>query len=131
MRRLSVRMPLSENPREFVLAAILITVGAVLFAGFGVTTMSGNTYDAGNVRGWWIVYEAIGWGKYIACARLMYIGDRTTLRHGFLGWKRTALLWLPLVLFVFLSYLQWVVMADARTGYLQRIGHWDGELAGS
>jgi hypothetical protein len=131
MRRLSVRSRLSQNPREFVLAAILITLAAVLLAGFGVTTLSGSVYDEGNLTGWRIAYEVIGWGKYVAFARLLYIGARASVRHGYLGWKRTALLWLPLVLFVFYSYLQWIVLSEARVAYLQRTGHWTGELAGS
>jgi hypothetical protein len=131
MRRLSIRAPLSGNPREFVLAVILMTVGAVLFAGFGVTTLSGAAFDPGNLRGWAIAYQVIGWGKYVAFARLLYLGSRATLRHGYIGWKRTALLWLPLVLFVFYSYLQWTVLGDARVAYLQRTGHWDGTLEGS
>ena len=131
MRRLSVRSPLSENPREFVLAALLFTVGAVLLAGFGVTTLSGSTWSEGDLKGADIAYQIVGWGKYVACLRLLYLADRATLRHGYIGWKRTALLWLPLALFVFYSYLQWVVIGDARIDYMQRTGHWDGGFAGS
>jgi len=131
MRRLSVRSRLSENPREFVLASILMTLGAVLFAGWAVTTLGGSAYDEDALGSWRIAYEVVGWGKYVAFARLLYIGARATVRHGYIGWKRTALLWVPLLLFVFYSYLQWVVMADARVAYLQRTGHFDGELAGN
>jgi hypothetical protein len=131
MRRISARSALSQNPREFVLAVILMTLGALLFAGWGVTTLSGAEYDEDRLRSWNLAYQAIGWGKYLAFARLLYIGDRTTVRHGYIGWKRTALLWLPLALFVAYSYLQWVVLGDARTDYLQRTGRWDGSLAGS
>jgi len=130
MRRLSIRAPLSGNPREFVLAVILMTVGAVLFAGFGVTTLSGAAFDPGNLRGWAVAYQVIGWGKYLAFARLLYLGSRATLRHGYIGWKRVALLWLPLALFVFYGYLQWTVLGNARVSYLQRTGHWDGSLEG-
>ncbi|HYH82349.1 MAG TPA: hypothetical protein VEX86_21335 [Longimicrobium sp.] len=130
MRRISARSPLSENPREFVLATLLMTMGAVLFAGFGVTTLASGAYDEGNLKGWQLAYAVIGWGKYLAGARLLYLGDRATLRHEFTGWKRTALLWLPLALFIFYSYLQWVVLGDARTAYLQRTGRWDGTLEG-
>ena len=127
MRRLSVRSPLSENPREFVLAALLFTVGAVLLAGFGVTTLSGSTWSEGDLKGADIAYQIVGWGKYVACLRLLYLADRATLRHGYIGWKRTALLWLPLALFVFYSYLQWTWLGGARNAYLQRTGHLGGE----
>ncbi len=131
MRRISARSALSQNPREFVLAVILMTLGALLFAGWGVTTLQGSAYDEDRLRSWNLAYQVIGWGKYLAFARLLYLGARASVRHGYLGWKRTALLWLPLVLFVFYSYLQWVVLNDARVDYLQRSGRWDGSLAGS
>lgn len=131
MRRISARSALSQNPREFVLAAILMTLGAVLFAGFALTTLSGaRAYDEDALRSWRIAYEVIGWGKYLAFVRLLYIADRSTIRHGFIGWKRTALLWLPLLLFAAYGYLQWVVLGDARTAYLQRVGQWDGSVTG-
>lgn len=131
MRRLSARSPLSENPREFVLAAILMTVGAVLFAGFGVSTLSGSVYDAGSLKSWELAYQVVGWGKYLAFARLLYLGDRASVRHGYHGWKRTALLWMPLALFILYSYLQWMVMDDARIHYMQRTGQWRGSFSGS
>ncbi|HET7230857.1 MAG TPA: hypothetical protein VFJ16_12685 [Longimicrobium sp.] len=131
MRRISARSALSQNPREFVLAAILITLGALLFAGWGVTTLSGGAYSNDALKSWNIAYQVIGWGKYLAFARLLYLGARATLRHGYIGWKRTALLWLPLLLFVIYGYLQWVVLGDARTAYLQRTGHGDGLTEGS
>jgi hypothetical protein len=130
MRRISARSPLSENPREFVLAAILMTVGAVLFAGFGVSTLAAGAYDEGNLRSSQLAYSVIGWGKYLAFARLLYLGDRASVRHGYHGWKRTVLLWTPLALFILYSYLQWTVLGGARTAYLQRTGHWDGTLQG-
>lgn len=131
MRRISARSALSQNPREFVLAVILMTLGALLFAGWGVTTLSGSVYDEDRLRSWNLAYQVIGWGKYLAFARLLYIADRVAIRHDYIGWKRVVLLWLPLVLFVAYSYLQWVVLNDARVGYLQRTGEWDGSLAGS
>jgi len=131
MRRLSIRSRLSENPREFVLAAILFTLGAVLFAGWAVTTLGGTVYSEDALRSWRIAYRVIAWGKYLAFARLLYVGTRASIRHGYIGWKRTAMLWLPLLLFVFYGYLQWVVLSDARVDYLQRTGHWDGSVVGS
>jgi hypothetical protein len=127
MRRIVRRTPLSENPREFVLAALLITVGAVLLAGFGVTTLSGRTYVESDLRSADLVYQILGWGKYVAALRLIWLGDRATLKHGYIGWRRMALLWVPLLLFIFYSYLQWVMLGGARNAYLQRTGHTGGE----
>jgi hypothetical protein len=49
--------------------------------------------------------------------------DRAALHHRYLGWKRAALLWLPVILFVLFAWLQWIVVNGARAGYLQRTGH--------
>jgi hypothetical protein len=126
MRRIVPRSPVSENPREFVLAALLFTMGAVLLAGFAMTTLAGNAWSESDLRSADLAYQVVGWGKYLAGARLLYLGDRAVLRHGYLGAKRLALLWLPLLLFVAYGYLQWGVIGGARTHYLQRTGHWDG-----
>jgi hypothetical protein len=126
MRRIVPRSPLSENPREFVLAALLFTIGAVLLAGFAVTTLAGNSYSDSDLKSADLAYQVVGWGKYVAGARLLYLGGRATLRHGYIGAKRFALLWLPLLLFVVYGYVQWVVIGEARMHYLQRTGHWDG-----
>lgn len=131
MRRIVPRSRLSQNPREFVLAALLFTVGAVLLAGFGVTTLSGATYSESDLKSADLVYQILGWGKYLAALRLLYIADRATLHHGFIGWKRTAMLWMPLVLFIVYSYLQWVVIGEARNHYLQRTDHWAGGFTGA
>jgi hypothetical protein len=127
MRRIAQRRPLSENPREFVLAALLFTTAAVLLAGFGVTTLGGATYSESDLRSANLVYALIGWGKYLAALRLLWLGDRATLHRGYIGWKRVALLWMPLALFVFYAYLQWTWLGGARNAYLQRTGHWGGE----
>ena len=123
MRRIVPRRPLSWDPREFVLAAILMTVGAVLFAGFAVTTLRGSTFSEGDLASAGLAFQVLGWGKYLGALRLAWLGDRATLHRRFLGWKRTALLWLPVVLFVLFAYLQWVVVTGARAAYLQRTGH--------
>jgi len=123
MRRIVRRRPLSWDPREFVLAAILMTVGAVLFAGFAVTTLRGSTYQAGDLNGADLAYRVLGWGKYLAALRLTWLGDRAALRHRYLGWRRAALLWLPVILFVLYAWLQHGVVAGARAEYLQRTGH--------
>ncbi|MBV9109468.1 MAG: hypothetical protein JO306_08695 [Gemmatimonadetes bacterium] len=126
MRRIVPRSPVSENPREFVLAALLFTIGAVLLAGFAMTQLAGNAWSGSDLKSADLAYQVVGWGKYIAGVRLLYLGDRATLRHGYLGAKRLALLWLPLLLFVVYGYLQWTVIGGARTHYLQRTGHWEG-----
>lgn len=126
MRRIVPRSPVSENPREFVLAALLFTIGAALAAGFAVTTLAGSAWSASDLASANLAYHVVGWGKYLAAARLLYLADRATLRHGYIGPKRLALLWLPLLLFVLYGYLQWGVIGGARMHYLQRTGHWDG-----
>ena len=123
MRRIGSRTPLSRDPREFVLAALLMTVGAVLFAGFALTTLKGSTFSEGDLKSAGLAFQLLGWGKYLAALRLGWLGDRAALHHRYLGWKRAALLWLPLLLFVLYAYLQWVVVNGARAGYLQRTGH--------
>jgi hypothetical protein len=123
MRRIGSRTPLSRDPREFVLAAILMTVGAVLFAGFAVTTLEGSTFSEGDLKSAGLAFQVLAWGKYLAALRLGWLGDRAALEHRYLGWKRTALLWLPVLLFVLYGYLQWGVVDGARAGYLQRTGH--------
>ncbi|MFL5537548.1 MAG: hypothetical protein ACJ8J0_01065 [Longimicrobiaceae bacterium] len=123
MRRIVPRRPLSWDPREFALAAILMTVAAVLFAGFAVTTLRGSTFVEADLRGVDLVYQLLGWGKYPAALRLAWLGDRAALHHRYLGWRRAALLWLPLILFVLFAWLQHGVVDGARAGYLQRTGH--------
>lgn len=123
MRRIVPRRPLSWDPREFVLAAILMTVGAVLFAGFALTTLRGSTFSESDLRSAGLAFQVLGWGKYLAFLRLAWLGDRAALHHRYLGWKRAALLWLPVTLFVLFAYLQWIVVNGARAAYLQRTGH--------
>jgi len=123
MRRIVPRRPLSWDPREFVLAAILMTVGAVLFAGFAVTTLRGSTFSEGDLAGAGLAFQVLGWGKYPGALRLAWLGDRAALHRRYLGWKRAALLWLPVILFVLFAHLQWIVVNGARAGYLQRTGH--------
>ena len=123
MRRIASRTPLSRDPREFVLAAILMTVGAVLFAGFAVTTLRGSTFSEGDLRSAGLAFQLLGWGKYLAALRLAWLGDAAALHRRYLGWKRAALLWLPVLLFVLYGYLQWIVVGGARAAYLQRTGH--------
>ena len=123
MRRIVPRRPLSWDPREFVLAAILMTVGAVLFAGFAVTTLRGSTFAEGDLAGAGLAFQVLGWGKYLAALRLAWLGDRATLHRRFLGWKRAALLWLPVILFIVFAYLQWIVVNGARAADPQRSGH--------
>ena len=123
MRSFLPRTALSEDPREFVLAAILFTVAAVLFAGFGVTTLRGNAFAESDWSSVNLVYEVLGWGKYLAFVRLLWLGGQATLHRRYLGWKRAALLWLPLALFVLYAWLQRGVLDGARADYLQRTGH--------
>jgi hypothetical protein len=123
MRRIVSRTPLSRDPREFVLAALLMSVGAVLFAGFAVTTLRGSTFSEGDLRSAGLAFQVLGWGKYLAALRLAWLGDRAALHHRYLGWKRAALLWLPVLLFIVYAYLQWGVVNGARADYLQRTGH--------
>jgi hypothetical protein len=122
MRRIVPRTPLSQDPREFVLAVLLMTVGAVLFAGFAVTTLRGNVFSESDLRGATLAFQVLAWGKYAAGLRLAWLGDGAALHHRYRGWKRAALLWLPLLLFVLYGYLQWVVVGGARAAYLQRTG---------
>lgn len=123
MRRIVPRSPLSEDPREFVLAAILFTLGAVLFAGFGVTTVSGDRYSPDAVQGANLAYQVLGWGKYVAAVRLAWLGSRAALRHQVIGRRRTAFLWLPVVLLLFYGWLQWQWVGGAISAYLVRTGH--------
>jgi len=123
MRRLVPRRPVSWDPREFVLAAILMTVGAVLFAGFAVTTLRGSAFSASDLGSASLAFTVLAWGKYLAFLRLAWLGDQAALHRRYLGWKRTALLWLPVTLFVLFAWLQWGVVNGARAAYLQRTGH--------
>jgi hypothetical protein len=125
MRRLVPRRPVSWDPREFVLAAILMTVGAVLFAGFAVTTLRGSTFSASDLQSAGLAFTVLGWGKYPAALRLAWLGDQAALHQRYLGWKRAALLWLPVTLFILFAWLQWSVVNGARAAYLQRTGHPD------
>ena len=123
MRRLALRSSLSEDPREFVLAAILFTAAAVLFAGFAVTTLRGSTFSDSDLASAGLAFQVLAWGKYVAGLRLLWLGDHAVLRRRYLGWKRAALVWLPLVLFASYAYLQWRVVGTARADYLLRTGH--------
>jgi hypothetical protein len=123
MRRLVSRSALSDDPREFVLAAILFTVGAVLFAGFAVTTLRGRTFSESDLASAGLAFQVLAWGKYVAGLRLLWLGDGAALHHRYLGWKRAALVWLPLALFAFYAWLQWRVVGTARADYLLRTGH--------
>lgn len=131
MRRLIPRTPLSEDPREFVLAVILFTVGAVLFAGFGVTTLRGDVYSASDWSGVSLIWQVLGWGKWVAFLRLLWLGSRGSLAHRYIGWRRTAMLWLPLVLFAAYAWLQRGVLEGARIDYLQRTGQGAAEHGGA
>lgn len=130
MRQLIPRTPLSEDPREFVLASILFTVAAVLFAGFGVTTLRGEVYNPSDWSGVNLAWQVLGWGKWVAFLRLAWLGSAAALHRRYLGWRRFALLWLPLALFVFYAWLQRGVLEGARVGYLQRTGESVAEHGG-
>lgn len=130
MRRLLPRSPLSEDPREFVLAAILFTVGAVLFAGFGVTTLRGSAFSASDLASAGLALQVLAWGKWVAAVRLAWLGDHAVLHRRWQGAKRTALLWLPLLLFGAYAWLQRGVLDAARAAYLLRTGHADAADAG-
>jgi hypothetical protein len=125
MRRIVRTTPVSQDPRELVLAATLFTVAAVLLAGFAVTTLAGSTFDAGDLRDAGLAYRLLGWGKWLAFARLLWIAHRSATHHHVLGWKRGAMLWTPLVLLVAYGALQWRVVGVARIHYLARTGHPD------
>lgn len=114
---------LSEDPREFVLAAILFTLAAVLFAGFAVTTLRGGTFVEGDWQGATLAYHVLGWGKVLAGLRLLWLGSQAALHRRYLGWKRAALLWLPFALFTVYACLQRLVVDGARMDYLRRTGH--------
>jgi hypothetical protein len=123
MRRIVPRRPLSWDPRQFTLAALLLTVAALLFAGFAVTTLQGNEFVEGDLAGANLAFQVLAWGKYPAALRLAWLGDGAALHRRYLGWKRAALLWLPALLFVLYAYLQWIVVNGARGAYLERTGH--------
>src|SRR4051794_11440033 len=123
MKRILPRTPLSDDPREFVLAAILFTVAAVLFAGFGVTTLRGGTFVEGDWSGANLAYQVLGWGKWVAGVRLGWLGGQAALHRRYLGWRRAALLWLPFLLFAGYACLQRLVLEGALSAYLERTGH--------
>src|SRR4051812_50001765 len=90
MRRIAQRRPLSENPREFVLAALLFTTATVLLAGVGGTTLGGATYSESDLRSANLVYALVGWGKDLAALRLLWLCVRGTLPPGVVGGERAA-----------------------------------------
>jgi hypothetical protein len=130
MRRLIPRTPLSEDPREFVLASILFTVAAVLFAGFGVTTLRGDVYSASDWSGVNLAWQVLGWGKWVAFLRLIWLGSHAALAHRYIGPRRALMLWLPLVLFACYAWLQRGMLEGARIDYLQRTGQGAAEHGG-
>ena len=131
MRQLIPRTPLSEDPREFVLASILFTVAAVLFAGFGVTTLRGDVYSASDGAGASLAWLVLAWGKWVAFLRLAWRGSHAALARRYLGWRRFTLLWLPLGLFVCYAWLQRGMLEGARIDYLQRTGQGAAEHGGA
>jgi len=116
--------------RSFVLAVLLLSLGAAALVLIGTNTLAG-AYSEAALREHDTVYQVLGWYKYGAALLLLVIADRAVLWRERVGWRRVLLLWSPLLVFCFYSYLQWAVLGDARMRYLQRHDQWAGGFSGA
>src|SRR5215207_10205821 len=116
--------------RSFVLAALLLAIGATALVLIGLNTLAGP-YSDGSLAEFDTVYRTLGWSKYLGALLLLWLADRAVLWREHLGWRRTLLLWMPFVLFCVCAYFQWVVLREARITYLDRHGRPEGGLSGS
>lgn len=107
--------------RSFVLAALLLAIGATALVLIGLNTLAGP-YSDGSLAEFDTVYRTLGWSKYLGALLLLWLADRAVLWREHLGWRRTVLLWTPFVLFCAAAYFQWVVLGDARSAYLEGRG---------
>jgi hypothetical protein len=116
--------------RSFVLALLLLSLGAAALVLIAINAAAGDYSDAA-LREFDTVYEVLGWYKYGAGLLLLFIADRAVFWRERVGWRRAFLLWTPLLVFCFHSYLQWGLLGDARMHYLQRHGQWAGGFNGA
>ena len=117
--------------RSFALAAILLSLGVAALALIALNALAGSAFAEPSLREFDLMYRILGWGKYAAALFLLWLGGRAVLWREHVGWRRTVLLWSPLLFFVACSYLQWVTLGDARIDYLKRHGRWEGDASGA
>lgn len=117
--------------RSFALAAILLSLGVAALVLIALNALAGSAFAEPSLREFDLMYRILGWGKYAAALFLLWLGDRAVLWREYVGWRRTVLLWSPLLFFVAYSYLQWLTLGDARIAYLQAHGRWDGGASGA
>lgn len=116
--------------RSFVLAVLLLSIGAAALVLIAINAAAGD-YSEAALREFDTVYQVLGWYKYGAGLLLLFIADRAVFWRERIGWRRVLLLWSPLLVFCFFSYLQWAVLGDARMHYLQRHDRWAGGFSGA
>ncbi len=107
--------------RSFVLAALLMAIGAAALVLIGLNALAGP-YSEASLAEFDAVHRVLGWSKYLGGLLLLWLADRAVLWREHLGWRRTALLWTPFVLFCLCAYFHWVVLGDARMAYVERHG---------
>ncbi|HEU0052732.1 MAG TPA: hypothetical protein VFQ39_06130 [Longimicrobium sp.] len=117
--------------RSFALAAILVTLGIASLVLIALGALAIPVYSEPALREFDLFYQLLGWSKYAAAILLLLIADRAVLWREYVGRHRAILLWTPLLLFFVYSYLQWMVLGDARIHYLQAHRRWEGGFSGA
>lgn len=115
--------------RALLAAALLCAVVLGALAVLGLRLLDGEAYDAEAYARFAVLQSLLGWLKWIVPIALLAGAARVARTAANRG-VALALLCLPLLLFVTLSWLDWVILSDAAAAYLQAHGRGAG-LPGS
>lgn len=114
--------------RNYLLATVILSLAVAGLSELGIAALSGpEPRDA--LAAFNRYYPLVNAGKYIVPLLFLLWAD-------YLAWKgsgefRMWLLWLPLLIFVLLSGLQWFRMEEAYLHYTREHGLWEGGFSGA
>ncbi|MCB0312445.1 MAG: hypothetical protein KDH84_04130, partial [Calditrichaeota bacterium] len=109
--------------RNYLIATVILSLAVAGLSELGIAALSGpEPRDA--LASFNRYYPLVNAGKYIVPLLLLLWADYLAGKEG--GAFRMWLLWLPLLIFVLLSGLQWFRMEEAYLHYTREHGLWEG-----
>lgn len=92
---------------------------------FALRLLDAPAYDAEAFARFTVLQSLVSWLKWIVGIALLVGAARVARRESSRS-VALAILLLPLLLFLAVSWLDWVVLANAGAAYLQQHGRWSG-----